>query len=80
MNSKIMIDIDMDDRPIIRIDYNNHGLTDDVRDKLIGRFINELFTIAPGQKKKVDVSLELLHEHAEGAVAVVRLKKPVIEA
>lgn len=39
MESKIAIDIDTSGQPQIRIDYR---LTDDLRDKLIGRFLNWL--------------------------------------
>jgi len=39
MESKIQIDVDTSGQPQIRIDYR---LTDDLRDKLIGRFLNWL--------------------------------------
>ena len=39
MESKIAIDVDTSGQPQIRIDYR---LTDDLRDKLIGRFLNWL--------------------------------------
>lgn len=39
MESKIQIDVDTSGQPQIRIDYR---LTDDLRDKIIGRFLNWL--------------------------------------
>lgn len=74
MESKIFIDVDADGQPQIRIDYKHSGDGNDVRDKLIGRFLFEVYA-TDDQNKTVDVSLDRGNEHPDGMVAFIRLKK-----
>lgn len=73
MESKIQIDIDTNGVPQIRIDYR---LTDDLRDKLIGRFLSKMGI--PAERKGFWAYCRLGHETQsvkngvyDGAVVVI---------
>ena len=60
MKSKITIDVDYDNQPIIKIEY---VASDDVRDKLVFKFINSLgyqsvWTKFDGMEHSIDWDLE----------------------
>jgi len=73
MQSKLSIDIDTSGLPQIRIDYRT---SDDIRDRLIGRFLDKMGI--PADKKGFWAYCRLCHEtqskqggYYDGAVAVI---------
>lgn len=74
MQSKLFIDIDPEGNPQIRIEYKHTGEGDDVRDKLIARFISDvMFDSSRGNPSSV--ILEHGHADGDGTTAFIRLKK-----
>lgn len=66
MDSKIMIDLDEEGQPRIKIDYK---LTEDLRDRLVGRFLYKMGI--PDQKNVEWALVRLGHENNEGSVAFI---------
>lgn len=66
MESKIVIDIDGDGQPRIKIDYK---LTDDLRDRLVGRFLYKMGI--PAERPGFWAYCRLGHESNEGAVVTI---------
>lgn len=70
MESKIFIDVNSDGKPQIRIDYNWSGEKDDVRDKLLGRFLFNMNYGSP-QPAMLNLRLVLGHHHEKGMVCFI---------
>jgi hypothetical protein len=69
MKSTIKIDLDYDNLPVVVINFQS---SEDVRDKMVGKFISNTFTGDPNGYAEGICRLTIQHDKKDGAEIIIR--------